>query len=170
MPADSSHSAQADLPPTHHIELLYDASMPEELPDAELTELSRWFLDKQGVTRPWTVNIVLTDSVRLSSLHGAFLGDSSPTDIMTFPFTDRESGIDEPAQHGGEIVISVEDARIQAADAGWSLADELRFLVLHGLLHLSGWNDDSPQARSAMLQEQHRLLAEWKGQLAAGTP
>jgi probable rRNA maturation factor len=89
------------------------------------------------------------------------LGDPSVTDIMTFPFT-TSVGTDEDGEAGGEIVISVDCAREQAVEAGWSLEQELRFLVLHGLLHLSGWSDETDEKRQSMLARQATLLQLWE--------
>jgi rRNA maturation RNase YbeY len=76
-----------------------------------------------------------------------------PTDIMTFPDDD---------QPGGDIVISVEQAERQRHDDAWPLAQELRFLVLHGALHLTGWDDATADLRAAMLDRQRAILAAFQ--------
>jgi rRNA maturation RNase YbeY len=55
----------------------------------------------------------------------------------------------------------VDTARENAAIVGWSLADELFFLVAHGILHLLDWDDHSTEDRTAMLDRQRVLLASW---------
>jgi probable rRNA maturation factor len=80
----------------------------------------------------------------MSSLHRQFLGQSGPTDVLTF-------------QHG-EIFISVETARRHARRFGNSLAQELRLYVVHGLLHLHGFSDRGKSETRKMKMTQQRIL------------
>jgi len=82
----------------------------------------------------------------MTKLHQRFLGIPEPTDVLTF--------------HHGEIVISAETARRQARALGSTTEDELRLYVLHGLLHLCGFDDKSARARAAMHQIQNQLLKD----------
>jgi rRNA maturation RNase YbeY len=59
---------------------------------------------------------------------------------------------------GGQIYISVERAAEQAPEFGQTLSDEIAFLVLHGVLHLCGWDDDTDANRAVMLGRQAHLL------------
>jgi rRNA maturation RNase YbeY len=101
----------------------------------------------------WTVSLVLTDDAHLTRLHDEFMGIPETTDIMTFPDDD------DP---GGDIVISVEQAERQRHDDGWSLDTELQFLVVHGVLHLAGWDDATDELRGQMLDRQRAILAEFQ--------
>ena len=94
---------------------------------------------------------------RLQALHRDFMGIDTPTDIMTFPTDDEGEGC-----RGGDLVISVDHARTQAGAWGMSPADEIRFLVVHGLLHLLGWRDDTDEERERMLERQQALLDSWQ--------
>lgn len=120
---------------------------------AELDRLVPFVLTNVGASGPWTVAVVLTDDARMRALHNEYLKIDTETDVMTFPLS-----ADETEAHGGDIVVSVERAAEQAADYDHSVADEVRFLVVHGLLHLCGWNDQSPPERTRMWDEQRRLL------------
>jgi probable rRNA maturation factor len=82
----------------------------------------------------------------MARLHRQFLGVPGPTDVLTF--------------HHGEIVISAETARRQARALGNTTEDELRLYILHGLLHLCGFDDKSARARAAMHQVQEQLLSD----------
>jgi rRNA maturation RNase YbeY len=112
-----------------------------------------YVLGAEGQSGKWEVALVLTDDRRLSDLHARFMGIDENTDVMTFPF--------DPAgpARGGEIVVSVERAAEQAAEHGQTAAGEVEFLLVHGLLHLCGWDDLMPSAREAMLARQSGLLA-----------
>lgn len=110
----------------------------------------------------WQVSILFTTDDRIKAMHHEFMGIDTATDIMTFPYEDDSfipAGI---VARGGDLVISVDTAAANATDVGWSTADELRYLVLHGLLHLLGWNDTTPGEQSAMLRQQDVLLASWR--------
>ncbi len=100
----------------------------------------------------WVFAIELVDDADMSRMHEEFLGDPSPTDIMTFPY-ELDDG-----ERGGDIVISIDTAESNAEHNSWTLTDELEFLVLHGLLHILGWDDDTPARREAMLARQLDLL------------
>jgi rRNA maturation RNase YbeY len=103
------------------------------------------------------------DDARLQSLHRDFMGIDTPTDIMTFP-TDESAG--EP--QGGELAISVDHAKTQAVAWGLSPTEEIVFLVVHGLLHLCGWRDDTDERRQSMLDRQHDLFERWRQQASRG--
>jgi probable rRNA maturation factor len=87
----------------------------------------------------------LVSNRRMSSLHRQFLGQRGPTDVLTF-------------QHG-EIFISAELAREQARRFGNSLAVELRLYVVHGLLHLHGFDDRTAAGARTMKSMQEKILA-----------
>ena len=119
----------------------------------ELGELCCFALQRESDESSWTISIALTSDEHLTRLHDEFMGIPEATDIMTFPDED---------QPGGDIVISVVQAERQRRDEGWALAQELRFLVLHGVLHLTGWDDATDQLRSAMLERQRAILEDFQ--------
>lgn len=128
------------------------ASLDPEL-TAELAELCCFALEIERGVQNWMIALVLTSDEHIGQLHQQFMGIPGPTDILTFE--DDESS-------GGDIVISVEQAERQRHDDDWSLAEELRFLVVHGALHLTGWNDASSDQRAAMLDRQRQIIREFQ--------
>lgn len=94
------------------------------------------------------VDVVFVDDAELARLHGQFLGDPSRTDVITFDL--RDGGA--PDEHGpdGEIYVSVERAREIASARGVSVEREQALYVVHGALHLVGFNDHEPEERAAM--------------------
>jgi probable rRNA maturation factor len=123
--------------------------------------LAAFVLAAEGATGPWEITVALVDDARLQSLHRDFMGIDTPTDIMTFP-------ADEPAgeTQGGELVISVDHAVTQAVAWDFSPEEEIAFLVVHGLLHLCGWRDDTDEQRERILGRQHALMDQWRQQLS----
>ena len=95
--------------------------------------------------------IWLISDRRLALLHRKFLGQSGPTDVMTF-------------QHG-EIFISVDTARRHARAFENSLLRELKLYIVHGLLHLHGFDDRMPREARKMKAAQERILRICSGAL-----
>ena len=90
------------------------------------------------------VSVWLISDRRMALLHRKFLGQSGPTDVMTF-------------QHG-EIFISVDTARRHARAFENSLLRELKLYIVHGLLHLHGFDDQTPSKARKMKAAQERIL------------
>ena len=88
--------------------------------------------------------IWLISDRRMKLLHRKFLGQSGPTDVLTF-------------QHG-EIFISVDTARRHARAFGNSLLRELKLYIVHGLLHLHGFDDQTPAEARKMKTAQEKIL------------
>lgn len=128
--------------------------LPDGTDPATIEDLGRYVLQEVGERADWVVTVVLTGNAHLRQLHRDFLGIDTDTDVMTFP---AETEGTDPL--GGDIVVSVDQAAIQAAEFGHTPAQEVTFLAVHGLLHLCGRNDAAEEERAAMLEEQ-RLLIE----------
>ena len=96
------------------------------------------------LTRLSEIFVLLVSDRRMASLHRQFLNQTRPTDVLTF-------------QHG-EIFISVETARKHARTFGNSLARELRLYIVHGLLHLHGFDDRKRADAHRMAKIQKRIL------------
>jgi len=87
----------------------------------------------------------------MARLHRRYLGRRGTTDVLTFP--------DDGAPVLGEIVVSVDRARAQAAAVGHALWRELALLVIHGVLHLRGYDDRTPAAAARMHRRAAAILA-----------
>ena len=92
------------------------------------------------------VFVLLISDRRMASLHRQFLHRVGPTDVITFPH--------------GEIFISAQTARRHARRFGNSLARELRLYVVHGLLHLHGFDDRSEAHARKMKKAQQEILEQ----------
>ena len=90
--------------------------------------------------------VLIVSDPRMASLHRKFMNESGPTDVITF-------------QHG-EIFLSAETARRNARRFGNALTRELRLYVVHGLLHLHGFDDRDEGSARKMQIVQQRILAE----------
>jgi rRNA maturation RNase YbeY len=129
---------------------------------SELASLATSVLEAEHARGAWEVTVALVDDARLQGLHRQFMGIDEPTDIMTFPASTDGSNV-----QGGELVISVDHARTQASAWGHTPSDEVRFLVVHGMLHLLGWRDETDEERERMLERQQALFDRWKAEKRA---
>lgn len=144
-----------------------EANLPSTMTEDALISLAYHVLLGERVTGDWVFGVRFVDDPTMQRAHIKFMGIDSPTDIMTFPYDDEGfgpvlEGDDVRAQHGGDLMISVDRAVDHAADAGWSTAEELFFVVVHGILHILGWDDATDEDRTRMLDRQHVLLSEWR--------
>ncbi|HJR54330.1 MAG TPA: rRNA maturation RNase YbeY [Gemmatimonadota bacterium] len=100
------------------------------------------------------VNCVLTDDVELADLNLRFRGRSGPTDVLAFPYDPADSG----GVHG-DVYVSLDRARAQAAERDEPLEREIWRLFVHGALHLAGRDHDSDASERAMLAAQEECVA-----------
>ena len=121
---------------------------------ADLTELAlARFLARarRAVGLKGMVNVLLTSSAEMKSLNRRFRGKDKPTDVLSFP---AEPGAQK--QFAGEIAISAEIASQNARALGHSPAEEVEILVLHGVLHLRGYDHECDNRQMARREKQLR--------------
>lgn len=147
----------------HELTMESDVELPASLSETQVLSLISTVLEAESVEESWQVGIQFVDDPTMQAAHVEFMDIDEPTDIMTFPYSsDDGEDIWGDDQAGGDLMISVDRARANAIDAGWSETDELYFLITHGILHLLGWDDHSEADRDAMLARQHELLQLWR--------
>ncbi len=107
--------------------------------------LSRFLAQAQTAVRlRGQVTILLTTDATIRDLNLRFRGKNKPTDVLSFPSAQKLLQNAKPAERvAGDVAISVETARRQGTACGHSLATELKVLMLHGLLHLAGYDHES---------------------------
>jgi len=143
--------------------------------ETELRALVAHALAAEGVTDRAALTVVLVDDAAIHDLNRRFLAHDEPTDVISFALdrADDAGGFvtpgddsDEP-RHLGEIYVSCERAAAQSGEWGTTPAREVRFLVVHGVLHLLGWDDTTPEDRARMLARQEEILAGWRDPVRA---
>jgi rRNA maturation RNase YbeY len=107
------------------------------------------------------LSILLTDDEQIARLNSKYLGKEGPTNVLAFPMTEAPSnGLIECAGMLGDIVISVDTTLREAESCGELPAETLFRLLIHGLLHLLGYDHERSNEEAALMQEiQDRLLA-----------
>ncbi len=108
------------------------------------------------------VDVLLADDRTLRRLNRAWRGKNKPTDVLSFPAPAELSAV-----HAGDLAISLETAARQAAEQGHSLNDELRVLLLHGLLHLDGMDHEVDDGEMAAREDALRARLRLKRGLIA---
>jgi probable rRNA maturation factor len=126
------------------------AVKPKDLSRAAEATLLQQFAPDADLT------LVLTDDEHIQALDRTYLGIDSPTDVLAFPAaeTNPETG----RRYLGDIIISVPRAEAQSKAAGHSLKEELSLLVVHGVLHLLGFDHGGEDERTRMWAVQARIL------------
>jgi probable rRNA maturation factor len=119
------------------------------------------------------VSILLTDDEGIRELNREWRGEDKPTDVLSFPLWD-DGQLPSPDAPIGDIVVSLDYAsrlvemaehRRRVADElgidperlDWGLLEEVEFLAIHSLLHLLGWDHDTPEREKTMKAEERRL-------------
>jgi rRNA maturation RNase YbeY len=102
------------------------------------------------------LSLVLVSDREMHRLNYAWRGKDRPTDVLAFAQAEGPGGA--PVGLLGDVVISVDTARRQAAELGHSLADEGRRLLIHGLLHLLGYDHERSEAEAQRMERKERQL------------
>lgn len=111
------------------------------------------------------LSLVLCDDAFIHALNRAWRHVDAPTDVLSFAMHEGEDA-DLHGELLGDIVISLDTAARQAAERGHGLRDEVRVLLVHGLLHLLGYDHETDDAALAeMAEAEGRLLGQlhWTG-------
>jgi rRNA maturation RNase YbeY len=127
-----------------------------ELPDAEKT--AQWIekiIAKEGKSLG-SLSYVFCDDGFLHQINVEYLNHDTLTDIITFPLSEDDNQIT------GELYISVERVADNAKDLGNTFEEELRRVVIHGVLHLCGYGDETDEEETLMRQKEDEALSEWK--------
>jgi probable rRNA maturation factor len=102
------------------------------------------------------LTVVMADVEQLHQLNRTYLGVDASTDVLAFPAA--ESDPDRGTTYLGDVLISVPQARSQAQAGGHTLDAEVQLLVVHGVLHLLGFDHADPEARARMWAAQADVL------------
>ena len=99
------------------------------------------------------IEVSVVSDARIAKVHGEFMNDPTPTDVITF--------------HHGEILVSADTAEKRGPEHGLEPLHELLLYVIHGFLHLAGWDDHEENERVEMHRHQERILKSVLAQQSA---
>jgi probable rRNA maturation factor len=127
-------------------------------------KIVRQVLKVEGVPSPYEVSLVFTDSETVQQLNRDYRGVDEPTDVLAFymlPQKGSDSYFALPSDgvtRLGEVVVSCPQALAQAEEERHPLETELALLVIHGILHLLGYDHEEPQEERNMRERERELL------------
>jgi len=98
------------------------------------------------------VTIAIIDDDSMRDLNRKFRRKNKTTDVLTFPADDSDADPHSSGRPLGDIVISIDQARRQAAEQKHSLAIEIRYLILHGVLHALGYDHETDKGEMNALE------------------
>lgn len=102
------------------------------------------------------VSIAIDGDSAIQALNQQFLGVDAPTDVLSFPSDEINPETGSP--YLGDIMISYPRAKQQAESTGQTIEDELQLLVVHGMLHLLGYDHAEPDEKAIMWAVQQKVL------------
>lgn len=142
----------------HEIEIINEMGYPTD--NAHLQQAATAVLN-QETESPHSLTIVITDNASVQALNQQHRGVDAPTDVLSFPadpLPPELQAVDE-MPYCGDLIIAYPYAKAQAEKLNHALADSLCLLVVHGTLHLLGYDHDTPDNRRTMWTAQAQALA-----------
>ncbi len=156
------------LPPREHIVISIEEPFDAELTEALVREWIERALDEEGLARNAGVDVLITDNDTVRELNRDYLGIDEPTDVLSFPMAEEYGGSvpDAPAfitppddiLHLGEIIVAYPYAVKQAEEEHHPVDWEIAHLLVHGVLHLLGYDHLEPDDETEMRTREHAIL------------
>lgn len=145
---------------THDILVSIDPAFGKHVQADFLIAIARMTLEMERVGS-CQLSIVITDDAQVRDLNREFADDDHATDVLSFSLREGEPFVSgDDTDRLGEVVISFETATRQATDAGHHVEDEMAHLLVHGILHLLGYDHLEPADETKMRGREARVLSE----------
>jgi probable rRNA maturation factor len=153
------HETEINISIKRNIGLLVDKNW--------LEKISRRVLEAEKIATSVEIGLLITDSKTIQKLNRIYRGEDNPTDVLAFemtpdlnqepelPFVSAPDGI----KHLGEVVISYPQAEKQAHEQGHGVMRELALLIVHGILHLLGYDHELPEEEQKMRDKEDKILS-----------
>jgi len=135
-----------------------------------LVRLSAYVLAQLRIHPQADLSILLVDTDTMTQYHEKFMNLPGPADVLSFPMDELrvpDDGQAPPQGLLGDVVLCPEEISRRSAKEGRTPADEMAYLLIHGLLHLLGYDHAEPADEKAMFTLQDRLFRDWKRAKAA---
>jgi len=126
-----------------------------------VVKVARRTLQEEKAAAQTEVAVTFVDDQYIRELNLRYRGRDEPTDVLSFSMREGEEGEGLPPEADhllGDVIISLERAQRQADEYGHSLAREVGFLTVHGLLHLLGYDHEDATGEGEMLARQEEIL------------
>ena len=139
-----------------HIEVS-DSIDSGTIDETALRQAAELVFQHESVSKDSAVTVLITSDAQIRALNRRYRGIDAPTDVLSFnvDISDPDDGM----QYLGDVVISLPTARAQAASNGNTITAELQLLVVHGLLHILGFDHAEHEEKAVMWHKQAEILA-----------
>ena len=141
-----------------------------EVDEQRLVRLARFTLDQLRIHPQAELSILLVDEATMGEYHQRFMDLPGPTDVLSFPMDELRppaDGDEPPLGLLGDVVLCPAVTAAQAAENGRTPEGEADYLLVHGLLHLLGYDHAEPDEKAVMFGLNDRLVAAWEATLTA---
>jgi len=150
------------------INVLVDEGVEAGVEPSWLEDVAQRVLAAEKASAKTEVGIVVTGQEMVQQLNRNYRGKDEPTDVLAFSTRDEADGsrfifAPDGLLHLGEVIISYPQAEVQAEEHRHPLKRELSILLIHGLLHLLGYDHEESEARRKMQSREKELLSLIKG-------
>lgn len=145
---------------SHNIEIQNDNTYPD-IDNTQLQQAILTVLRQQEEAPDSGVTVVFADDASVRDLNKQHRGTDAPTDVLSFPADPLPSEItdEDDAPYLGDLIIAFPYTQAQAKRLEHDLRDTLALLVIHGTLHLLGYDHDTPENRAEMWSAQAKALS-----------
>ncbi len=126
-----------------------------------LRSLSLHVLKREGASAGTELSILLVSEEEMARLNQKYLGKEGPTDVLSFPMDERED--ENGIRMLGDVVICPDEVIRRKNNYGVAEGEEIALVLIHGILHLLGYEDKFETDNERMDRRQRELLSEWRG-------
>ena len=143
------------------IEILIRPDLAFEGDPIEIEAVVRAVLTAESVPEGADLSVVVTTDQEIQTLNQQYRGIDAPTDVLAFADDSPDDRFVDPpdrARYLGDVILSLPRAQAQAAERGYDVWQEIRLLVVHGVLHLLGYDHATETERETMWHKQDTIL------------
>lgn len=124
-------------------------------------------LQSAGLAMTVEIGLVITGDKTIRRLNRIYRGEDETTDVLAFPMSSQEDThfVQPPdgIRHLGEVIVCYPQATRQCEPHGHTVTEELKLLIVHGVLHLLGYDHETPSEKARMQEKEEEILAKIRG-------
>lgn len=132
---------------------------------AKISNLASFAIKRMKIHPQADLSVIFVDENSIAELNKRWMDESGPTDVLSFPMDELRPGDNSESISDsllGDIVICPQIAQSQAVAANKLVDEEINLLLVHGFLHLLGFDHAEPVEHKQMFSLQDQILAEWE--------
>jgi probable rRNA maturation factor len=154
------------------INILIEEGLEVDLDAEWLQEIMEQPLTAEKVPSNAEISLVITGQERIRELNRDYRGLDQPTDVLSFSLSEQKDEVPAPfigppdgVLHLGEVIISYPQALIQSLENSHSIKKEMAVLIVHGVLHILGYDHEKPEMEPAMRAREKEILESLEKEL-----